>query len=145
MPSPSGRADMQKILLDTNFLMIPGSLNVDIFDELRRLNPSAEVLVLKDSLRELEGIEKDSGLRRKDRQAAKLALQLVSAKQIKKQIKVIDANSDSGFVDDEIVEFAVKNRVAVATQDSELKKRLSDFKLDVVVLRQHNHLKLIKG
>lgn len=121
-------------------MMIPGSLSVDIFDELSRLAPSAEIIILDGSLRELKKIATDSKQKGKDRAAAKLALQLVQAK----KIKVIETEPEY-FVDDAIVEYAVENKVVVATQDGELKKRLNDYKLDVVVLRQHNHLEIIKG
>ena len=43
---------MQKILLDTNFLLIPAAFNVDIFSEFNRIFPLNEIFILDKSLNE---------------------------------------------------------------------------------------------
>ena len=48
---------MQKILLDTNFLLIPAAFNVDIFSEFNRIFPKNKLFILDKSIGELRNIE----------------------------------------------------------------------------------------
>jgi rRNA-processing protein FCF1 len=128
---------MRKIFLDTNFLMIPGRLGVDIFGELARLADFPfEPCVLEGTLRELRGIA-SSGGKGADRRAAKLGLELVEAR------GVTVVRGSSGVVDDAILAEAEASRAIVATQDAELKRRVRAKGLPLVVLRQRNHLEFV--
>jgi len=128
---------MKKILLDTNFLMIPATMKVDIFSEIDRIVDGAhEICVLDRTIDELSGIvEKQKG---RHGQAAKLALELVK----RKGLKVIKTESIKN-VDEIILEIADKKLFIVATQDSELKARLKANGVPIIVLRQKGYLKLI--
>ena len=73
---------MKQILLDTNFLMIPGTLNVDIFSEIDRIiHEPYSIEVIDTTLEELEKIIKEKKGRYKI--AAKLGLALVRHKGLK--------------------------------------------------------------
>jgi len=112
-----------KIILDTNFLMIPEQFKVDIFSEIRRIcDFDYELCVLEATIRELEDIK------------GKLALELVKAK----NIRVIEGE---GYADDLLVEEARKGSI-IATQDIGLKRRLKEIKAKIIVLRQKSHLAL---
>lgn len=126
---PNGK----KILLDTNFLLIPGSLGIDIFTELERTCQfKYELYVLDKSLEELKKIvEQQTG---KNRQAAQLALKLVQAKNIK-----ILAIPSQDYVDDILVQ--LKDEYIIATQDKDLKRKLKN----VLVLRQKKYIQLIEA
>ena len=121
---------MKKILLDTNFLLVPFQFKVDIFKEIDRIiDEKYELFIVDKTKEELEKLIK--GGKEKERKAARLALQLIK----KFNIKIINTQGDN--VDDIIVNLKDKDTI-VATQDKELRKRLRG---DVIVLRQKKYLK----
>jgi uncharacterized protein len=122
---------LKRIVLDTNFLMIPGELGVDIFEQLASLDFPYKLCVYERTLTELENIiEKD---KRKYRTAARIARELIKAKNI-----VVIAGDEP--VDEALVKLSQQRDVVIATQDQELKRRLSGPKL---VLRQKKYLQLV--
>jgi uncharacterized protein len=129
---------MKTVLLDTNFLLIPGQFHVDIFSEIDRLiEPGYKIVVAEPSLMELERILKEgSG---KDKAAAKLALALIKDKGV--EILMPPQKVFKG-VDDFLLETAVRGRFTVATVDRELRKRLKKEGLSLIVLRSKQHLML---
>jgi uncharacterized protein len=128
---------MIKIILDTNFLMIPFALKVDIFSEIDRLLDDEYGLFIMDKTQtELDRII--STQRGKHRQAASFAKQLLE----KKKIQVIIGETD-GNVDDDIVSIAGKERIIVGTQDRGLKRRVKETGGSVIALRQKSHLILV--
>ena len=121
---------MKKILVDTNFLLIPFQFKVDIFKEIDRIiDEKYEICVVDKTLEELEKLIK--GNKEKDKKAAKLAKQLIK----KNKVKII--NTQGKNVDEIIIKIKDKDTI-VATQDKELRKKL---KGDVIVLRQKKYLK----
>ncbi|MBI3037403.1 nucleotide-binding protein [Candidatus Woesearchaeota archaeon] len=130
------------VLLDTNFLLIPGQFGVDIFAGLYGIcSFQYEVCVLDATLAELDGIASDKKASAKNRRAAGLGLQLLKAKAVK-VIKVERKVFKS--TDKAILDFAAANRdsVVVATQDKELREKLRAKGVSVVVLRQRQYLVL---
>ncbi|MEA1868669.1 MAG: DNA-binding protein [Euryarchaeota archaeon] len=121
-----------KIIIDTNALMVPAEFGVDIFSELAALGFD-EWIVPSGVARELEGIA--SLGRGKGRDAARVALSLLN------QCRTIEtAEGTAGTVDDSIMELAVEMKVAVFTNDAELKGRLREGGVKVVYLRQRSYL-----
>ncbi|MBI4149966.1 DNA-binding protein [Candidatus Woesearchaeota archaeon] len=122
----------KKVVLDTNFLLIPGQFKVDIFSELDRVCQFAYTLYVLDMTRnELENIiQKQRG---KQKEAAKLALALVKAKNIN------TLPSASKNVDDALVALADKDTF-IATQDVVLKRRLKGKVGGIITLRQKKYL-----
>lgn len=130
---------MRKIILDTNFLLIPGRFGLDIFDELGRIvDFPYETSVLEGTIRELQGIEASKTQKGADKRAAKLALSLIKAK----DLTIIESPPDED-VDTCILNHAVKDSAVVATQDGGLKRRLEIQNIPRIVLRQKNHLEVI--
>jgi len=118
---------LKKVVLDTNFLLIPGQLGVDIFEEIRKcMDVPYELYIVSGTLDELDIIEKD-----KNRTAARIARELL------KQHKVAVIPS-TGHVDDVLAELS--EDCIIATQDAGLKRRLKGKKL---VLRQKKYIELI--
>ncbi|MBI2141328.1 nucleotide-binding protein [Candidatus Woesearchaeota archaeon] len=132
---------VKKIILDTNFLLIPGQFGVDIFAELQRLcDFSYEPVVLNETIEELSGIMADKKAAARDRSAAKLGIQLIKAKGIGvlgQQRKVFKS------ADKAILELASASggNAVVATQDRELRDKLASKGAAVIVLRQKRYLK----
>lgn len=124
---------MKRIILDTNFLLIPGQHHVDIFSEVHRICPFAyELCILEQSVKELERLRE--GGRGKDKQAVLLAFGLIKAK----DIKIIPGKP--AHVDDTLAALSEDPDVIVATQDRALKHRL---KHRAIVLRQKKYLMLV--
>jgi uncharacterized protein len=124
----------KKVILDTNFLLIPGQFKVDVFSEIERimLNPY-ELCVVDETVSELDRIVMAAGV--KDKFAAKLALVLL----IQKSLKRLPCSKGLDNADDCIVSYSDENSY-VATQDSELKKRVKAKGSRVIGLRQKKYL-----
>jgi len=124
---------MKKIILDTNFLLIPAQFKVDIFDEIDRIIlEKYELFVLDKTIDELNKIINDKKQKLRNRKAAKLGLQLLKSK----KVKIIKTREDL-LVDDLIVK--LKGYI-VATQDIGLKNRI---KGKIITLRAKKKLILI--
>ncbi len=127
----------RKIILDTNFLLIPGQFGVDIFSEIRRIcDFSYELVAVPETVAELEGIIGSARSNGKDKRAARLALQFL------KRFRVKVAKNRKLFkrADEAIIAIADKNS-CVATQDRELKRRLREKAVSLIILRQKQYLK----
>ena len=122
----------RRIILDTNFLLIPFQFRVDIFEEVKKIADfKYKLFVLDKTLDELVKIQKEQ--KGKNRAAAKLALQLIK----KKDVKIIKTTEDK-IVDDLLAQYSRKGDI-IATQDLGLKRRL---KKPYIILRQKKYLAL---
>ena len=118
-----------KILLDTNFLLIPAQFNVDIFAEIdRTVHEKYEIYVLDKTVDELKKLSNDPKQSLKNRRAARLGLQLLKAK----KVKILKKKGDS--VDDVLAKI---KGYTIATQDAALKRRIKGKK---IVLRAKKKL-----
>jgi rRNA-processing protein FCF1 len=123
--------EMKKIILDTNFLMIPSQFKVDIFTEINRIcHFNYKLYIYEKSLDELSRIMLKGG---KDKKNAKLAMDIVKLK----KIEVI--KKEGKDVDSLILENADKDTI-VATQDIRLKKELVKKGVSVIILRKKEFL-----
>jgi len=127
-----------RILLDTNFLMMPYKNRIDIFQEIDRLmadKPGYELSVTQSVRCELERLAQEA--RGEDKVAAGLGLQLLEDK----KVKVIEAEGALG-ADAQIIALAGGNRAAtvVCTNDRALKKRLREMGVSVITMREKDHL-----
>ena len=121
---------MKKIILDTNFLLIPAQFHVDIFSEIQRIvDFPYQLCVLDKTLDELKKIIAQQPGQHKA--AAKLALALLE----NKKVKILKTISPL-YVDDLLVEYSHAGSI-IATQDILLKKRL---KKPYIFLRQKKKL-----
>ena len=125
------------VLVDTNFLLIPGQFGVDIIGELNRiLDVKFEIAVPNIVLDELNVIERKA--KGRDLMAVRMAKKLVE------RFKVIEIGKfGEKPTDVQIYEFAVKTpNVVVCTNDKLLKKKLRERGIPVVYLRQKKILEL---
>ncbi|MFA6073715.1 MAG: PIN domain-containing protein [Candidatus Woesearchaeota archaeon] len=128
-----------KVILDTNFILIPGTRGVDILSEIERImSEPYEICVLDKSIEELEKIVQKSG-KKKEGFSAKLGLILLK----QKNLKTLTSSSEE-YADKAILAFAAKNpeKTIVATQDKGLKDKLKDISVRVIQLRQEKYLVL---
>lgn len=111
---------MQKIILDTSFLLTALEFKVDIFSELNRIcDFEYEIYALDKTLDELKG-----------KKFGKIAEGIIE----KKEIKII--KTDEGKVD----ELLLEQEGIIATQDIELKKLLKEKDKRIITIRQKRFL-----
>ena len=127
-----------KIILDTNFLLIPAQFKVDIFSEIKRIcNFNYELVVVPETISELKHIIDGKRNSAKDRKAAKLAVQFLRKYEVKtpKDYRKVFKRADEAILD-----IADRNSL-VATQDRELKRKLQT-KCGLIILRQKQYLQI---
>jgi rRNA-processing protein FCF1 len=128
-----------KIILDTNFLFIPGDIGVDIFIEIDRIiNEPYELCVMDSTIKELENIIFSSA---KQKQGLNAKLGLILIKQ--KNLKTIKGSSNN-YADTSILEYAAKcpEKTIIATQDKDLKQKLKKVPVRIITLRQKKYLEM---
>jgi hypothetical protein len=125
---------MKRIILDTNFLLIPIQFKIDIFTEIDKICLFKYKLYIVDkTIDELEKIiKKQKG---KHKFAAKIGLQLVKKKKISK------IKTKEGHVDDLILELLDKDTI-LATQDALLRRKALKKGVKVIFLRSTKYLVL---
>ena len=138
----------KKILLDTNFLMIPGNFGIDVFEEIERIsNFSYKLYILDKTIDELEKLpEKTKKQRTKTKIAVNIAIKLIETKVKEGKLNIIPTKTDiklnekfnNMYVDDIIKE--LKDEYIIATTDIELRKHLKR----VIILRQKKYLELLE-
>ena len=124
---------MEKIILDTNFLLAIGELNLDIFQAIRdACDFPYKLYVLEGTLDELEKLIKGRLLSK--RNTSSFALKVLKSK----DITVLETVS-KGSVDDQLVAL---DGYLVATVDRELRKRLKAERRKVLTIRQKRYVVL---
>jgi len=117
-----------KVVLDSNFVLVPIQFKVDVFGEIPRLiDEKIEYVVLSPCVDELKA------LRGREKIAASTMLEFLKKKGVK------TANV-SGRPDDAIVEYAAKNGAIVCTNDKELRQRLREKGVKTIFLRKKSFL-----
>jgi rRNA-processing protein FCF1 len=124
-----------KVILDSNFLMVPFQFNLDVFQEIEfLLQKKVDFIVPSGVKSELTTLSARGG---EGSAEASLALQLAS------RCRVVEVALDANeTVDDAIVKAAQKLGGVVATNDIELKNRLKLLKVPVVYLRDKSKLEV---
>ena len=118
---------MERIILDTNFLVAPFQFSFDLFDEIDRLYPYAELYTLEDALEEAKSIERGK--------YKELVPQMIE----KQDIELMETKGE-GMVDDLLVELS--DQFLVATNDTELKERIKSKGNPVLIIRSKDHLEV---
>ena len=121
-----------RVVLDSNFLMMPFQFNVDVFSELDRvLERGYRAYVTDGVLRELRGIHGRAG------RAGRAALQLAS------RLPVIETGkAGEEDVDASLMRLASEGNTIICTNDKILIEKLRRKGLPVIYLRQRKHLVL---
>jgi rRNA-processing protein FCF1 len=124
-----------QIILDTNFLLIPFQYNIDIFNEIDSIcNFNYDIIILEGTVKELgKIINEQKGINSK---AAKFALDIIKSKDLKIIPQILLS------VDDELVRLSSRN-IIIATQDRELRKRITEMGNPVIVLHKNKRMELI--
>ncbi len=115
-----------KALLDTNFLMLPNQFGIDIFEYLKY----HEVCTLSSCVDELKKIGRQKG---KDSVSAKIALRLIE----QNKIEIINSEERA---DKAILNYAMKEKCIVGTNDKALIKALKKNGIRIIRLKQKRYL-----
>jgi len=129
-----GSSDRINVVLDTNALMMPLQFNVDLFEGLRELLGAYDALVPAEVVYELRGLSTGRG---KDAAAARFGLTVAN------RCTVLPELAENIPVDDKVIQSAEMFNAVVVTNDRELRKRLIQRRIPVVVLRSRCKLELI--
>lgn len=120
------------VILDTNMLMAVEQFGINLFSELDRIiKREHKPVIPKSILNEIQNIYKNG--KGENKRAASVALKLAD------KCEEIETESQG---DDAIIEVADKGDTMVATNDSELIKRLKNNNIPVIILRQQSHLEI---
>jgi len=124
-----------KVVLDTNFLMVPGQFKVDILSEISRLLDVNYQLYVPEQVREeLRELRRKGGL--KERKAAEIALKIAGS------MKTLRT---SGATADEAISKLLGKGTVVCTNDRRLRELALKKGGKVIFLRQKSHLELEGG
>ncbi|MCD6324680.1 hypothetical protein J7L97_00130 [Candidatus Bathyarchaeota archaeon] len=128
---------MIKVILDSNFLLVPFQFRIDIFEELNNLLGKAEPIVLSTTLEELKKMV--------EKRSAKEHMQFSAALKLAENCEILEVKREaSESYDDVILRVAGELKIPVATNDAELRKRLRRAGLATIYLRQKSRL-VIEG
>lgn len=123
-----------RILVDTNFLLIPVRFKVDIFtDSSDAVNDLTEFYVSSRVLNEIRLL--------KEKSKPSFVKELRLAEAYAGQCTLIEDPSD-GEVDDSLVNLASREGMVLGTIDSELRQKARNAGVKVIYLRQRNYLVL---
>ena len=124
-----------RVLLDTNFILSCTKQKIDFEDLAEHIfDEKIEWIVPREVLEELEKISKRKGERTRDKESAKISMEIISHL----NPLIIELNSKN--VDDGIVSYLNKNPCVLATLDKELKKRTS---CRILTIRLKKYLELL--
>ena len=115
-----------KAILDTNFLMLPHQFGVDIFELLKYY----ELATMSACVGELKKLGRK---KTRDGKAALIALKLIK----ENNIETIKSGENC---DKAVLNYAIRENCAVATNDKELIKALKNKGIKVIRLRQKQYL-----
>ena len=120
-----------QVILDTNFLAVPAQFGVDIFSEIERvLERRVEFVLLESTVREID-LKGGLGAGKTDAKVFRIAKDLIQRCTV---VKVPEA-STAMPVDDQLLEYAISVKGALATNDRELRMRARKRKVPVLLLR----------
>ncbi len=116
---------MRKVLLDTNFLLVPYQFKLDVFEKMKDVFEGDYSLVVPSGVvGELKRLSLGRG---KEGAAARFGLKLLS-------LREHEGVESSGNVDEWILEYAQKERAVVATNDKALREKLKRKRVKVLSL-----------
>jgi len=132
------KKNILKVVLDTNMLMLPVQLNINITAELDKLlELKYEIVVPEGVIDELKKLFNVSNP--KTQRIAKFALKLA------KKFKIMPLRPKVGESTDQLlVRLAKKKDYVICTCDNELRRKIREVGAPVIFLRQMSHL-VIEG
>ena len=120
-----------QVILDTNFLAVPAQFGVDIFSEIERvLERRVEFVLLESTVKEIE-LKGGLGAGKTDAKVFRIAKDFIQRCTVVKVPEALTAM----LVDDQLLEYAILVKGALATNDRELRTRARERRVPVLLLR----------
>ncbi|NOR38966.1 MAG: nucleotide-binding protein [Candidatus Thorarchaeota archaeon] len=120
-----------QVILDTNFLAVPAQFGVDIFSEIERVvERRVEFVLLESTVKEIE-LKGGPGAGKTEAKVFRIAKELIQRCTVVKVPESLAAMP----VDDQLLEYAVSAKGALATNDRELRMRARERRVPVLLLR----------
>ena len=119
-----------KIIIDTNFFIY--SVEYRIFQQLEK--PGIEIIIPSQVAWELEKLSNRGKI--KDREAAKLALQLI------KKLNIKIARTSARNADEAVLKTALHENASIATLDKILSRKAQNKGIKVIEIRQKKYMRL---
>lgn len=119
----------ERVALDTNFVLLPFQLKVDVAQQIQELLPGAEIYIPDEVIRELKRLTKAKG-----RVAREARLGLAYAR----HFPIVKTSSGG---DQALVELAERGYI-IATNDKLLKEKIRKMGKAVIFLRQKKLLRI---
>jgi len=123
---------MRKLFFDTNFLIDLAKFKIELEEILDFLEEPVEFFVLSSSIEELKKIARNKG---KSGNMAKLALKII-------KLKKIEILEEKESPDKVFLRIADKNTI-IATNDSNLRKKLKSLGIKTIYLRAKKYLEVM--
>ncbi|MEM1556223.1 MAG: 30S processome protein Utp24 [Candidatus Bathyarchaeia archaeon] len=126
---------MRRVILDTNFLLLPFQFKIDILSEIEALIGRFEPIVLSTTVDELKKLSNS--------RSVKISKMASSALELIRKFRVLEVNVKPGERYDEVLlRIAKENNCIVATNDRELRKKLRETGITTIFLRQRSYLQI---
>jgi len=120
-----------QVILDTNFLAVPAQFGVDIFSEIERVvERRVEFVLLESTVKEIE-LKGGLGAGKTEMYVFRIAKGLIQRCKVVKVPESLTAMP----VDDQLLEYAISVKGALATNDRELRTRARERRVPVLLLR----------
>jgi rRNA-processing protein FCF1 len=115
-----------EILLDTNFILTSTKQKLDFFSLANELfDENISWIIPKEVIEELKDLSKRKGEKERDKQAAKISLELLN----KHKTKKVKLKGDT--VDEGLVNYSNKHEIILATLDKKLKSKAKSGTLTI--------------
>lgn len=130
MIGPVSKVTFQ-VILDTNFLAVPAQFGVDIFSEIERVvERRVEFVLLESTVKEIE-LKGGLSAGKTEAKVFRIARELIQRCTVVKVPESLAAMP----VDDQLLEYAISVKGALATNDRELRTRARERRVPVLLLR----------
>lgn len=126
---------MDKIIVDTNFLLMQFEYGLDVPSELLRIASGPFTLIIPSVV--MKEIGTLAGRNGRRATAARFAIQNLPKLQERFKVEVVES---AGPADEWIIKYAQKNHVCVATNDVPLRRRLLSLKVAVIAAKGKSKL-----
>jgi len=122
-----------KVVIDTNFLLIPVKFHIDIFSEISRLLCNCgnyELVIMGGTLKELENLKE-----------GKVALEILNSQKQRYKISIYEPKYECK-VDDSILKFALEENenCIICTNDRDLKRTLRKHNIPIITLKHNSKI-----
>ncbi|MHA1986660.1 MAG: type II toxin-antitoxin system VapC family toxin [Promethearchaeota archaeon] len=143
------RSNFNLIVIDSNFILLPFQFRVDYLNEIRmKLDGKLKFIIFRQILKELDAKKKRESKATKFQRQLKSGLLYLESNKENFSIEFIDKFKENNETTDDflirkLITLKEESRnIFLATNDSELRKRVRDLGLSTIYLRQKKYISI---